>query len=182
MYTIDAFKQSLLPVIAELKKEFGGIRTNRPSSALVEDLKVSYYGEMLPIKQVASISVIPPREIVVQVWDKEAIAGVVKAIESAQLGATASADGLVVHVRFPELSLERREEFSKHVKRIAEEHRIRIRHARDEANKQTEKALEDNDITEDQKFKLKESIQKETDRVNEEVEKLVEQKVKEILE
>lgn len=182
MQTIDDFKKTLVPVIDSLKKEFGGIRTNRPATALIEDIRVSYYDQMLPIKQVASVGVIPPREISVQAWDKEAVQAIIRAIEAAQLGVSVQADGMVVHVRLPELSSERREELAKQVRRIAEEHRIEVRHVRDDGNKAVERAFEENELSEDQKFKLKEHVQKEVERVNAEIETLVVAKVKEIME
>jgi ribosome recycling factor len=182
MNTIEDFKETLIPVAASLKKEFASIRTNRPVTALIEDIRVPYYGETLPIKQVASIGIIPPREISVQAWDKEAVQAIVRGIEAAQLGVSVQADDMVVHVRLPELSSERREELAKQVKRIAEEHRIEVRHVRDEGNKAVERAFEENELSEDQKFKLKETIQKEVERMNAEIESLVVAKVKEIME
>jgi len=180
--SIDDFKKTLTPVLDSLKKEFASIRTNRPVTALIEDIKVSYYGQMLPVKQVASVGVVPPREISVQAWDKEAVQAIVRAIETAQLGVSVQADGMVIHVRLPELSSERREELAKQVKRIAEEHRIEVRHVRDEGNKAVEREFEANSVTEDQKFKLKELIQKEVERTNGEIESLVAAKVREIME
>jgi ribosome recycling factor len=182
MYTIEDFKRTLVPAIEGLKREFGGIRTNRPVTTLIEDIRVSYYGQMLPVKQVGSVGVIPPREISVQVWDREAVQAVIKAIEAAQLGVSVQADGTVIHVRLPELSSERRAELAKQVKKVAEEYRIEVRHVRDEGNRSVERAFEENGLTEDQKFKLKELVQKEVERVNGEIEALVAAKVKEIME
>ncbi|MEK7512933.1 MAG: ribosome-recycling factor [Patescibacteria group bacterium] len=180
MDILETLTRDLTRVLDDLKRELAGIRTNRPSAALVEDLKVSYYNELLPLKQVASIGVTPPRDIVIQVWDVQAVAGVVKAIESSPLGLAATADGPVIRVRLPELSTERRDELSKFVKRVAEEHRIRLRQTRDEANKRIQKSSEEGTITEDQKFTLKESVQEEIDRVNADIDSLVEQKLKDI--
>jgi ribosome recycling factor len=180
MVIVEDFKKETASVLSDLKRELSGIRTNRPSSSLLEDLKVDYYGQILPLKQIGNIGITPPREIHVQVWDKEAVTSVIKAIESSSLGLTPNADGNVVRVFLPELSEERRAEFVKHVKHIAEEHRIKLRHFRDDANKKIQKGLDDGDVNEDQKFKLKEEVQKETDRVNGEIEKMVEAKTKEI--
>lgn len=180
MAIVEEFKSEIEKVLSDLKRELAGIRTNRPSASLLEDLKVDYYGQVLPLKQIGSIGVTPPRELHVQVWDKEAVASVVKAIEASALGLTPNVEGNTIRIYLPELSEERRAEFVKHVNRIAEEHRIKIRHSRDEANKRIEKAFDQNELNEDQKFKCKEGVQKETDRVNEEIVKMVALKTKEI--
>ncbi len=180
MTIVEEFKNKAEGVLGDLKKEIAGIRTNRPSAALLEDLKVDYYGQVLPLKQIGSIGVTPPRELHVQVWDKEAVAAVVKAIESSKLGLSPNVEGNTIRIYLPELSEERRAEFVKHVNRIAEEHRIKIRHIRDDANKEIQRGFDANELNEDQKFKMKEGIQRETDNVNGEVTKIVAQKTKEI--
>lgn len=182
MFTIKNFQSKLAPITDSLAKEFAGVRTGRPSPGLVEDLKVLYYGELLPLKQVASVGVMPPREITIQAWDQEAIPGIVKAIETSSLHVSASADGLTVRVRLPELSEERREELVKHTKRLAEDHRIQIRHARDEANKLVQQGFSDGEITEDGKFSLKKEIQEHVDAANKLIDSLVEKKEAEIRE
>lgn len=182
MFNVDNVKAALRAITDILAKEFAGVRTGRPSPGLVEDLKVSYYGQTMPLKQVASVGVQPPRDIVIQAWDQEAIPGIIKAIETSTLRVSASADGLVVRVRLPELTEERREELVKHVRRIAEDHRIRIRHARDEANKEVQQGFSDGDVTEDDKFQFKERIQTAVDAANKLVDSIVEKKEAEIRE
>lgn len=177
---IEEFKNKTHQVTETLNHELSGIRTSRPTPALVEDLKVEYYGQKMTIKQVGSISVEPPRTIVIQVWDKQAVAGVTKAIEASTMGLSASADGNVIKIHLPELSAERREEIIKHVKKIIENYRIQIRHLRDEANKEIQKMVDESDIAEDRKFKLKELIQKETDSVNDKIEEALKRKIDEI--
>lgn len=179
---INNFGKQLENVLHEAKQELLGVRANRPTTALLENLPVTYYGQTAPMKHVASISVLPPREIIVQAWDREAIAGIVKAIESSSLGLQPQADGNTVHVRLPELSAERREELVRHVKKLMEQHRIRIRHLRDEANKEVQKLLDGREITEDQKFSLKEEIQKQTEQANKNIDAALESKIKEIQE
>lgn len=167
-------------IVQALKKELGGIRTNRPTTALIEDIKVNYYNQTLPVRQLGTIGITPPREIHIQVWDIDVVQALVKAIETSSIGLTANVEGNVIRIYLPELSKERREELAKHVKRIAEEHRIKLRHLRDEANKKVQKGFDDHTISEDQKFKLKEEIQKSTETINADIEKTVENKVKEI--
>ncbi|MDO8469800.1 MAG: ribosome recycling factor [bacterium] len=182
MFSIENFRAALKPITDSLTKEFAGIRTGRPSPGLVEDLRVMYYGELLPLKQVASVGVMPPRDIVIQAWDKEAIPGIIKAIETSSLHVSATADGLTVRVRLPELSEERREELVKHTKRLAEDHRIQIRHARDEANKSVQQGFSDGEVPEDRKFMFKDQIQEAVDTANKLIDSLVEKKEGEIRE
>jgi ribosome recycling factor len=177
---IQDFKNRLEPILASLKKELAVLRSNRPSPTLVEDIKVSYYNQLLTVKQLGSISAVPPREIDIHVWDKETLNSIIKAIETSGHGFSIQSEGNLVRIYLPELSEERRKELLKKAKQIAEEQRIEIRHCRDESNKQVQKKFDGREITEDQKFKLKEQIQKEVEWVNGEIEKILEAKVKEI--
>lgn len=177
---IEEFKKNTARVLGSLKEELKSVRANRPTSGLIENIKVEYYDQKLPLKQMGSISIEPPRDIIVHVWDKGAGTAVVKAIESASLGFSTSAEGTSVRVHLPELSKERREELVRHVKKIIEKYKIQVRHLRDEENKRVEKSFGEKEINEDQKFRLKEVTQKETDRVNKEIENLLENKIKEI--
>ena len=104
----------------------------------------------------------------------------VKAIETSNLGLSAQADGNLIRIHLPELSSERREELVKHVKRLTEQYRIQLRHFRDEANKKIQKSFDGREINEDQKFKLKESVQEETDKINKEIDNLLNKKIAEI--
>lgn len=176
----DEFKTKSGEALQAFKKEVSGIRANRPTTALVENLKVECYGQQMAMNAVGNISIQLPRTVQIQVWDASIVTNVVKAIETSTLHLTANVDGNNIRINLPELSAERREELNKHVKRIAEDHRITIRHLRDEANKRIQRALDDNEIHEDQKFKLKEEIQKQTDAINSDLEKTLEGKIKEI--
>lgn len=180
MDIIEEFKKQTVRILEALKQEMKGIRASQANAALVENIKVEYYGEQTPLSHVSSIHVVPPREIDVQVWDKESVGKVVAAIESSDLGFSANVEGNVVKVFLPELSEERREELTKYVKKIVEEYRIQVRHARDEINKEIERQYEAKEITEDDKFRFKEKVQEETKQVNEEIEKIFENKSKEI--
>lgn len=170
-----------LKTIADvLKQEFAGIRTNRPTTKLVEDIKVDYFGQQMAIKQLGSISIVPPREIDISVWDKNAVQPVMKAIENTKIGITPSNDGNVIRLNLPTLTDERRRELEKLIKNITEQSRIKIRGLRDEANKRVEQDLKDKKISEDQKFKMKKQIQDAVDKINQEIEKLLEVKIREI--
>lgn len=174
------FKIRADEAVQALKKELGGVRANRPHAGLIEDLKASCYDQTLPIKQLGTVGVTPPREIHVQVWDQSAVASVAKAIETSSLGLTARIEGNVVRVHLPELSEERRAELARYAKQVAEQHRIKLRHLRDEANKRAQKLCDDGGVDEDKKFKLKEEIQKHTDAANKAIDEALAAKVKEI--
>lgn len=170
----------ILEALKRFKEQLAGIRGGRPTSKLVEDIPVEYFGQKLAIKQLGSISIIPPREIQVSVWDKNVAPVVLKAIESSNLNASANIDGNLVKINLPPLSGERRQELVKIVKKEAEETRVRIRNIRDEANKEINRRFGDKKISEDEKFKLKEEVQKLIDKSNEEIEKILGNKIKEI--
>lgn len=162
------------------KEQLAGIRGGRPNAKLVEDITVDYFDQKLNIKQLGSINILPPREIQISVWDKNAAAAVLKAIESSNLNAGSNLEGNLIRISLPPLSGERRQELIKIVKKEAEEARIKIRSVRDEINKEISRQLEEKEISEDQKFKLKEKVQQNVDKVNEEIEKILENKIKEI--
>ena len=162
------------------KDQLAGIRGGRPSAKLVEDVSVDYFGQKLSIKQLGSISIIPPREIQISVWDKNSASLVLKAIEAANLNIGANIEGNLIRINLPPLSGERRQELIKIAKKEAEEAKIKIRGIRDEINKETNRQLDEKKISEDDKFKLKEKVQASVDKTNEEIEKILENKTKEI--
>ncbi|OGY65857.1 MAG: ribosome recycling factor [Candidatus Harrisonbacteria bacterium RIFCSPLOWO2_01_FULL_44_18] len=168
------------PLFGALKQEFITLRTNRPSPKLVEDIKVDYFDQKLTVKQLGSISVVPPREINIQVWDKNAVAPVAKAIEASSLGVSANIDGNLIRINLPTLTDERRQELTRLVKSVTEQTKIKVRNLRDDANKKIEQTFKDKKISEDQKFKLKKQIQDAIDKINKEIENLLEAKTKEI--
>jgi ribosome recycling factor len=163
-----------------LKSQFAAVRGGRPSPKLVEDIAIDYFGQRMLIKQVGSISVNPPREILISIWDKQAVSIVAKAIESSNLNVSANTDGNLIRINLPPLSAERRQELAKVVKKESEETKIKIRSLRDEANKKIRQQEESGEITEDQEFKLKEQIQKSIDKANKDIEEMLEKKIKEI--
>ena len=175
---LEKFKKEMAWLIENFKKEIAVIRGNRPSPALVENLKVDYFNQPLSIKQLASISVVPPREIDINVWDKNAIPGVVKAIEAA--GLSANFEGNLIRINLPPLTEERRQELIKSVKKIGENFKIQLRAHRDEINKEIGRSFDAKEISEDQKFKLKEEIQKNVDSVNQEIENILDKKIREL--
>jgi ribosome recycling factor len=177
---IKDFEAKIKGLFESLKEELIGIRTGRPHPMLVSNVMVDYGGMQMSIKQLASIGVNPPREIVLSVWDLGAVPSVAKALEMSLIGGTVSIDGATVRLMLPPLSDERRKEFSKTAKSLTEERRIKIRSLRDDINKRLERMKKDGEITEDMNFKGKKKIQDIVDRVGKDIEVQLAQKIKEI--
>ena len=172
---IKNFEKNLQNIVASFKNEISGIRTNRPSPKLVEDIKVDYFNQKMTVKQLGSIAIVPPREININIWDKGAVGPVAKAIEVSGLGLSANIDGNLIRLNLPQLTDERRQELIKLIKSLTENSRIKIRSARDDINKKA-KALSD----EDDKFKSLKKNQEMVDKYNKELEVNLENKIKEI--
>ena len=177
---IKQFEPKLRAALDNLKNEFQTIRSGRPSPRMVEDIKVEIYGQQMPVKSLGSISVVPPREINIMLWDKSGVAAVGKAVEDA-LKVTANTDGALIRINLPSLTDERKKEFEKLVRKIAEEARIRVRGSREDANKEI-KAEEAGGLSEDTAFKQREAVQKAVDGANKEIESILDGKIKEIME
>lgn len=168
-------------IVNHFQRELSGIRGGRPTTKLVEDIQVDYFGQKMAVKQLGSISIVLPREVQISAWDKAVAPAIGKAIEVA-LNVGANTEGNLVRINLPPLSEERREELTKIVKKEAERARIQIRALRDDVLKTIKGQEDKGEITEDDKFKLKERIQKDIDKTNEEIEKILENKIKEISE
>ncbi len=162
-------------IIQSLKEELSSFRTNRPSPKLVEGIKVDYLGQLLTIKQMGSIALEPPRDLVISVWDKNALPAVAKAIESENLGLGVSPQGNTIRVRTPELTEERRREIEKLVRASVEETRIKMRMERDAVNKSI-----NSEIDKDLKFRAKEDLQKLVDKFNDAIENALKDKLRDI--
>ena len=177
---IKDLEASLAGVVGKLKQDLGGIRGNRPSPEMVQDLRVNIYDQSLTIRELGSLSVLPPRTIQITLWDKDAVAGVTKAIESAHLGLTVSNDGLNIRATLSQLGNERREEMMKLVKKTTEAARIDIRQRREETIKRLKDAEVRKEITEDEAFKGRERVQKAVDKANKDAEAMMEAKIGEL--
>ncbi|MDO8515853.1 MAG: ribosome-recycling factor [bacterium] len=171
---------TLETIIAKLREELGGIRSNRPSVQMIEDIRVNYYDQMTPINQMGSISIGGPREIQVTVWDKASVNPVSGALQGAGMGLSVRVDGNTIRAFLPALSEERRTELGKLVKKMIEESRIQIRSRRDDVMKRTKAAEDRGELTEDDLFKLKEKIQLSVDNANKKAEELLQAKIKEL--
>jgi ribosome recycling factor len=171
---------SLVGATGKLKQEMGAIRGNRPTVEMVQDIRLNLYEQSLTIKELGSISVVPPRMIQITVWDQGAIAAVMKAIDDARVGLSTSNDGNIIRASLSSLGDERREEMTRLVKKTAEAIRIQVRSHRDDAMKRLKAAETGKEITEDDVFRGKEKIQKAVDKANADIEQMVENKVNEL--
>lgn len=165
-----------------LKRELAKIRTGRATPALLDSVRVDYYGALTPLNQVASVSAPEPRLLVVQPWEKRLIADIEKAILNANLGLNPSNDGNLVRVPIPELSDERRRDMLKTVKDRCEETRVSIRSSRHKANDAAKKLEKDKEISEDNLKDGLDKIQKITNEHIKKVDDLLKNKEKELLE
>ena len=164
-----------------LKAELSKLRTGRAQPAIIEDVRVDYYGTPTPVKQLGNISVPEPRQLVIQAWDKNALAPMEKAIRDAGLGLNPTNEGDKLRITIPALTEERRKELLKVAGKLAEESRIRIRAAREEIQKEVKKKEADGAIGEDERFRLLEQLQKMVDEYNAQIKQILEVKEKEMM-
>jgi len=167
--------------IEAFKHELTKIRTGRAHPGLLDQVHVDYYGSMVPISQVANVSLIDARTISVQPWEKGMGQKIEKAIRESDLGLNPASMGDLIRVPLPALTEERRKELTKVVRHAGEDSKVAVRNLRRDANEHAKKLLKDKLITEDEERRLMEDVQKLTDRVIAEVDKLVQGKEAEIL-
>ncbi len=164
-----------------LKEEYSTIRAGRANPHLIDRISVEYYGQPSSLQSVANVSVPEPRVILIQPWESSLIKVIEKEILASDLGLTPSNDGKAIRLVFPELTEERRKELVKDVKKKAENTKVAIRNIRRDANDTFKKQNKSGDLTEDDLDDLEEKIQKLTDKAIAEVDKVAEEKSKEIL-
>ncbi len=175
-------KSRMKAAVESTAREMAVIRTGKASPALLDNLRVECWGGMHPIKQVAGISAPEPRLIVIQPFDPSTSDAIVRAIQKSDLGLRASADGPVVRIPVPKLSDERRQELSRHVKKLAEQGRTAIRNIRRSGNDELHKASKNGDLTEDEEYRGLGEIQEAADEAIAEIDRFLEAKENEILE
>ncbi len=164
------------------KMQLDKVRTGRASASLVDSVKVDYYGSQTPLSQVASISIPDAKTIVIQPWDKSTLNVIEKAIQQADLGFNPMNDGNIIRIPVPPLTEERRKEFVKLSKKLAEEGKIAIRNIRREGIETIRKAEKNKEVTEDEKKKGEEEVQKLTDEFIKKIDELQIKKEKELME
>lgn len=178
----DSAKSKMDKSVTLLVQELSKLRTGRASPALLEGIKVDYYGSTLPLNQVASISVPEPRLIIIQPWDKNALEAIEKSLYKSSIGITPNNDGSVIRLAIPPLTMERREELVKLVQKLGEDMKVAIRNIRREANNEIKREEKSKNISEDQAFNAQEHIQKITDDFITKVDDVLGKKEKEIRE
>jgi len=161
--------------------EFAGVRTGKASASLVENIQVEVYGSMMRIRELAGITTPEPRQLLVQPWDITSIQAIEKAIQKANLGLSAATQGKMIRISFPELSAERRQEFVKITKKMAEDGRVAVRHVRRDAMEELKKSVKAGETSEEEQEKAEKEIQKLTDQYVAKIDAHVLAKEKEIL-
>jgi len=163
-------------------KRFSKTRTGRANSSALEDVKIDYYGQPTPIKQLCNISIPEPRLIVIQPWDKSTLPIIEKAVLASNIGVTPDNDGNVIRLPFQPLTEETRKEIVKDIKKMAEETKIEIRNIRRNSNDIAKKMEKDSTISEDDKKVLLDDIQELTDKWVEKITEAAKAKEKEVME
>jgi ribosome recycling factor len=186
MFKKEAFtselKAKMEKSLEALRRDLSRVRTGRASLALLDGVRVNYYGVPTPLAQVASLSVPESRTISIQPWDSKIIGEIEKAIQKSDLGLTPLSDGKLVRINIPSLTEERRRELVKVTKRMEEECKVALRNIRRDVNEQLKTAKKDKVVSEDEQFKLQDEVQKLMDKSIEKAEEIIKIKEKEILE
>ena len=178
----DELKAELDATVARHTEELAAMRSNRPSVDLVERISLEYYGQPMTIRQLGSLGIEPPRTVLVTVWDQNAVAPVVKAIQDAQVGLSVSNDGMTIRATMGTLTAERREELAKTIKKALESARISVRNHRDEVMKRIKAAHDAKEITEDDVASIKKAVEAVVADANKRLEDLTDAKLASIAE
>ncbi|MBT9611308.1 ribosome recycling factor [Aquabacterium sp.] len=174
-------EQKMLKSIDAFKSELAKVRTGRAHPGILDQVQIDYYGSLVPISQVANLTLIDARTIGVQPWEKGMGAKIEKAIRESDLGLNPAAQGDLIRVPMPALTEERRRELTKLIKGEGEDAKVAIRNLRRDANDHAKRLLKDKEITEDDDRRSQDDIQKLTDKTIAEVDKLVQVKEAEIM-
>jgi len=175
-------EQKMQKAMEVMTNEFRGIRTGRASPALVDNIKVEYYGSPTPLKQIANISVPEPRMIIIKPYDQSSLGAIEKAIMTSDAGVNPNNDGKLIRLNLPPLSEERRKQLSKVARDTAEKTKVAVRNIRRDGIKLVEDEEKKKTITEDAKFKLKDELQKLTEKYEKQIDENVSKKTAEIME
>jgi ribosome recycling factor len=179
---LSAAEHKMLRAVEVMERDFAGLRTGRASTSLVERIHVEYYGTPTPLNQLASISVPEPHQIVIQPWDRGVLNAIEKAIMKSDIGLMPNVDGTVVRLNIPQLTEERRKDIVKSVHKRMEEAKVEIRNLRREAADHLKKEERDGTLGADESRREQEQLQKITDRVVADVDRLGGIKEQEVLE
>ena len=179
---IEEVKDSMEKAIESLRKDLASIRTGRASTAMLDNVRVEYYGNLTPLNQMASISVPEPRLLTVKPWEANQIPEIEKAIVADKsLGLNPSNDGRLIRIPIPPLTEERRKDLAKHVHKVLEDHRTAVRNIRRDGNDVMKKHLKNKEMSEDDEHRALDEIQKLTDEFIKKLEEVAKTKEEEIL-
>lgn len=182
MPTIKEMRDQMEAAVDAMRREFSGVRTGKATSQLLDTVRVDAYGSKVPVNQVATVNAPEPRMLMVQPWDKTLINDIERGIQSADLGLNPSNDGNVIRVPIPPLSEERRKDMVKLLHKMAEEGKISVRHARQEANKTVKQEEADHDVSEDEARRRLDQIQQITDEYIGRIDEMMAKKEEEVME
>lgn len=180
-YDKSDMERRMQGAVDNLSKEFSGLRTGRASTSMLEGVQVDVYGSKMPLIQVGTVSVPEPRMLTVTVWDAGNTAAVEKAIRNSGLGLNPMAEGSMIRVPVPDLSEERRAELGKVAGKYAETARVSIRNVRKDMMDEVKKLEKDKEVSEDEAKRLSDEVQKSTDKYIEQVDTMLADKEKDIM-
>jgi ribosome recycling factor len=179
---LNQIESQMQKTLEKVKADFSTLRTGRASAALLEGVKVDYYGAMTPLNQLANIGTPEARTIEIRAWDKSAVQAIEKAILKSDLGLTPSNDGSVIRLQIPALTEERRKDLIKVVRKMAEEYRVALRNERRDAVESLKKSEKAKEISEDDRQAGEQDIQKLTDAFVKKIDDLLAAKERDIME
>ncbi len=182
MPTINKMRDQMEAAVEAMGREFSGVRTGKATTQLLDTVRVDAYGSKVPVNQVATINTPEPRMLVVQPWDKSLMTDIERGIQAADLGLNPSNDGNVIRVPIPPLSEERRKDMVRLLHKMAEEGRISVRHARQEANKTIKQLEHDHEISEDEARRQLDKVQTLTDEFIARIDEMMARKEEEVME
>ena len=180
--TLQDAEQRMGKAVEALRRELATVRTGRASPALIEHLRIDYYGTPTPLNQLATIGVPDARLLTIQPWDKNALGPIEKSIQKSELGLNPSNDGNIIRLAIPPLTEDRRKDMVKTVHKKVEEGRVSIRNVRRDAHDMLRELLREKEISEDEEHRAQEQLQKVTDRFIAEAEDVGQEKERELLE
>ena len=175
-------EERMKKAVETIRHEVATVRTNRATTALLDGIKVEYYGNPVPLQQVASVSVPESRMLVIQPWERSILTEIVKAIQKSDLGLNPADDGTVVRLTLPTLTEERRKDLVKHLGKLIEDGRVRVRTVRRECNDELKKLEREHKVSEDDSKKTQAEIQKIHDRYIALLDELFHKKQAEVME
>ena len=177
-----AYTDRMNKTLDALKSQFASVRAGRANAAVIDHIRVEYYGTPTPINQIGTVSTPDPRTLVIQPWDKSVLKAVERAIQASDLGINPQNDGTVIRLAFPQLTEERRRDLVKQVRKYSEDGKVAIRNIRRDAMEDFKDQKKKSEITEDDQKKMEKDVQKLTDDYIKQIEDLTSKKEKELYE